>query len=132
MPTDDVASPAPSPALRRMHGLVLCTLATCALALSLQEPGGWDAAIPPGYGWLMVVLAGVAVITRRAGEPDTRRERSYAMLSLACAAGLGLLGLALGLEVAAAGMGLMHVLAGALLALRPRPRKASEELEADD
>jgi hypothetical protein len=113
-------------ALRRPRLAALGVLGVCALvtgALSLAE--GDTGPVDRRYTMLALALGAVSIFARRTvpgGESASRLIRLQ-QLSCAAAAGLGGLGLALALRDGQASVGLLYCVAGALLLLRPAPRR---------
>jgi hypothetical protein len=113
-------------ALRRLHRSAIASLALCAVGIGIVilagprpepegEAGRW-------YSWIAFALAAVAIVTRRSVGGRARSLRAYvygALASMVAAAGLGLLGMFVALRESETTIGLLYVLAGALLVLRP-------------
>ena len=127
--SEPLPDPAPvNDALRKMHRSALVSVAVCAvvigaLGLSGVEPQQEDAARLYSFGAL--ALAAVAILARRsvAGRtPQLRRFVYASVLSMLACVGLGLLGFAVAYREGEVATGLLYVLAGALLLLRPPPR----------
>jgi hypothetical protein len=123
------AAPDPTPvneALRRLHRSAIVSLALCAAGIgivSLAGPGpAPDGEVGRIYSWLALTLAAIAILTRRTGAGRARSVRRFvyaALASMVAAAGLGILGMLVALREAQNTVGLLYVLAGALLVLRP-------------
>jgi len=123
--------PDPTPvnrALQRVHYGVLVTLAICALVIAVD--GRVHEAPPPppdesgNHPGVALALAAVAILARRSVRPwrPDRRFVYTTLASLVCVAGLGLLGVYVGLVRDHTTAGLLYTLAGTLLGLRPPPR----------
>jgi len=115
-------------ALRAVHRSVLFTLGICAaVSFWTADP---DGAAPPGPRLLAVLAAGLGVVSiatrRRRSAPrgDPRREVALGLVSLLCAAGVGLAGVAVAGTGGARTTALAYVLAGTLFALLP-PRRVT-------
>jgi len=112
-------------ALRRVHRGVLATLAVCAVVVWLTTAADAIEVTPRGYVWAAVALGAVAILVRPfrtlpLGNPKLAVARI--LLSLLCAAGVGLVGVA---SAAAGGprtTALGYALAGAIFALRAPAR----------
>lgn len=111
--------------LRRVHRSVLATLAACALVAAFGgAPPSDDASRPPSpvFSYAALGLAAFAVLARRIGPAGPARPRSYVfrtLASLVAAAGLGVVGAALAVSEGERQTGLLYVLAGAILSIRP-------------
>jgi hypothetical protein len=126
-------TPAPDPApvndaLRRLHRGAIASLALCAAGIGIAALAGSepepDREVGRAYSWGALALAAIAILTRRAGggrAPSLRRFVYTALASLIAAAGLGILGMLVALRESQSTVGLLYVLAGALLVLRPPP-----------
>ncbi len=134
-------SPAPGPSgpsqraldalnhsLRRVHRSVLGMLAVAALVVVGMDAVGATAApseIDSAYPLAALLLAGGSILTRRrAVSPlgNPRRFVNQCLVSLALAAGLGVVAVVLAAREGQIQVALLYVLGGALLALRPPPR----------
>jgi hypothetical protein len=120
------ADPAPvNDALRRLHRSAIVSLALCAAGIGIAALAGPEPdpnrEVGRGYSWIAVALAAIAIVMRRTGGRafSVRRFVYGALVSLVAAAGLGVLGLLVALRESQATTGLLYVLAGALLVLRP-------------
>jgi hypothetical protein len=121
------ADPTPvNDALRRLHRSAIASLALCAAGIGITAFMGPEP--DPGrelgraYSWSALALAAVAILARRTGTSAVRSVRRYvygALVSMVAAAGLGMLGMLVALRESQSSTGLLYVLAGALLVLRP-------------
>jgi hypothetical protein len=124
-------TPAPDPtvvndALRRLHRSTIASLALCAAGIGIATLAGPDPEpereLGRVYSWAAIALAAIVIVTRRtrAGRSVSVRRFVYgALAGLVAAAGLGILGMLVALRESQTTMGLLYVLAGALLVLRP-------------
>jgi FtsH-binding integral membrane protein len=111
--------------LRRVHRGVLATLAVCAVVVWLTTAADAMEVTPRGYVWAAVALAALAILLRPfrtvpLGNPKIALAR--VLISLLCAVGVGLVGVA---SAAAGGprtTALGYALAGAIFALRAPAR----------
>lgn len=119
-------------ALQRVHRGVLVTLAVSALVIAVD--GRIHPAPPPppdetgNHPGVALGLAAVAILARRSLRPwrPDRRFVYTTLASLLCVAGLGLLGVYVGVARDQTTAGLLYTLAGTLLGLRPPPRISVE------
>lgn len=127
--SEPLPDPAPvNDALRKMHRSALVSVAVCAVvtgALGLSGSEAQEEDVTRLYSFGALALAAVAILARRsvAGRtPQLRRFVYASVLSMLACVGLGLLGFAVAYREGQVAVGLLYVLAGALLLLRPPPR----------
>jgi hypothetical protein len=116
---------APNRLLRGLHRGTLVALAVCAGAIALcAEPGTppISAETQRSYTIVAVALAAASILTRRRPSTPVANPGAHAILSsvsLLCAGGLGIAGVAFALAGGARNTALVYALAGAIFALRP-------------
>jgi hypothetical protein len=112
-------------ALRGVHRSVLFTLGVCAAVIFWTADPASDGAQAPPQRLLATLAAGLgagSILTRRrqtAPHGNPRSEVTLSVVSLLCAAAVGLLGVAVAGTGGPRTTGLVYVLAGTLFALRP-------------
>ena len=112
-------------ALRGVHRSVLFTLGVCAAVIFWTADPARDGTAAPQQrllATLAAALGAASILTRRrqtAPHGDPRSEVALSIVSLLCAAAVGLLGVALAGTGGPRTTGLVYVLAGTLFALRP-------------
>ena len=121
-------------ALRRIHLGVLAGLVCSAILVALEPPTEAPTGPFPGYSLAALLVACVSIFTRR--EPrrpigDVRPILRRTLIGIALAGLLGPLGVLIALLEGAHTTGLLYVLAGAFLSLRPPPEVVHREGRPD-
>jgi hypothetical protein len=123
--------------LRGVHRGVLVALAVCAGAIAVSaepETTGISAGAERGFTYAAVGLAVASILTRprrpTASIANPRAHVALSLVSLLCAGGLGIVGVAFALAGGPRTTALVYALAGAIFSLRP-PKPIADRPPAD-